>query len=305
MIPIGRMAGGPVSMEQALERLKKPGGEKTLGLIGPGAKQRYMDAKALVDHMTGGLSEAERVKLAGQLVEILEQHTRPEEGEVQHFVLLALGRVWQVDPKQGALASAEARASKEKAAEVLTKYFDASTTSAKKAAILSLGFWGKQEEARKAIPALLARLEDSREDVDVRIASAASLGSIASPADRNVVNALKSALNDTDPKNAELVWNAAMSLARFNDPAATETILMLLTRSELAKLRVLDRETDPKNPKFRNLNELEQQRFLIVAMEPALHLDVPEVRAKLKEIAEKDPSPRVRAGAVEVMGSVK
>src|SRR5438045_5690891 len=79
MLPIAHLAGGPSSLDAAMERLKNPGGERTMSLVGPGAKQRYMDAKTLVDHMKAGLSEPERIKLADQLVELLERYVRPEE----------------------------------------------------------------------------------------------------------------------------------------------------------------------------------------------------------------------------------
>src|SRR6266850_8204146 len=45
MLPIAHMTESPVSLDQAIERLKKPGGERTMSLVGPGSKQRYMDAK--------------------------------------------------------------------------------------------------------------------------------------------------------------------------------------------------------------------------------------------------------------------
>src|SRR6266404_5618791 len=72
MLLIGRMAGGEPSIEEALARLKNPGGERTTPyLIGPASKQRYMDAKALTDRMKAGMSEKERVELSRSLVALL------------------------------------------------------------------------------------------------------------------------------------------------------------------------------------------------------------------------------------------
>src|SRR6266850_2591261 len=45
MLPIAHMTESPVSLDQAIARLKNPGGERTFNLVGPGSKQRYMDAK--------------------------------------------------------------------------------------------------------------------------------------------------------------------------------------------------------------------------------------------------------------------
>lgn len=304
MIPIGRMAGGPVSLELAIRRLKEPGGERTLGMVGPGSKQRYMDAKALVDHMKGGLSEAQRIKLAGELTEILERYTTADEGEVQHFVLLALGRVWQKDPGQEELNSPAAVASREASLKVLMKYFDSPPVMARKAAMLALGFWGGQPEARQAIPILITKLGNAREDLDVRMAASSVLGNLALPSDAEVIEALNLARSDTEPKNAELVWNAAGALAQLHRPEAAPTLMKLLSRDELAKLQVYDRETDPQNPVMRELTELEKQRFLINAMERARFLDTPEIQNQLKIIKESDPAIRVRMAATEML-SVK
>src|SRR5438270_9870222 len=74
MFLISLMAGGTPTMEEALERLKRPGGNRTADfLVGPASKQRYMDAKTLVDQMKAGMSEADRVKRADGLVDVLQK----------------------------------------------------------------------------------------------------------------------------------------------------------------------------------------------------------------------------------------
>jgi Rps23 Pro-64 3,4-dihydroxylase Tpa1-like proline 4-hydroxylase len=223
---------------------------------------------------------------------------------VQHFVLLALGRVWQIDPRQGEMKSFAAESSREKVLETLMKYFDAQDVSARKAAILALAFWQGQDEARKAVPALVRKLESRDEDLDVRMAAASALGNIARSDDEQVVEALKQAMYETDPQKAELVWNAASALARLGREEAAPTMMKLLSRDELAKMTVYDRE-DPRRADFRPLTDLEQQRFLANAMESASHLKVPQIQAQLKKIAETDPSMRVRAMAVEVLNGRK
>src|SRR5438105_12835751 len=57
MFLIGRMAGGEPSFDEAIARLKgTAGGERTADwLVGPGAKQRYLDAKTLTDKMKSGM----------------------------------------------------------------------------------------------------------------------------------------------------------------------------------------------------------------------------------------------------------
>ena len=57
-----------------------------------------------------------------------------------------------------------------------------------------------------------------------------------------------------------------LSLAQLGQTDVAPTILKLLSREELSGLRYYDRESDPKNPAFRNLSDLEQQRILINTM---------------------------------------
>src|SRR5687767_15984933 len=61
MFLIGALAGGTPSFEEALSRLKRSGGERTAEyLIGPGSKQRYMDAMTLTDKMKSGMRDRKR-----------------------------------------------------------------------------------------------------------------------------------------------------------------------------------------------------------------------------------------------------
>jgi len=298
MLLIGRMAGGEPSLEEALARLKSPGGERTTAwMVGPASKQRYMDAKVLTDKMKepGGMSPAERIELSNKLVELLRGgYVHPEEGEVQHFVLLAIGRVWQIDPAQGKLETPEAKQARADAMKLLTEYASAKDVSTRKAAVFAPVFWKGYEEVQQALPGIVSKLNDPSEDLDVRMAAATVLGVIGKPDDAQVVQGLKQALRDDRPEDVELVWDSALSLAELGLPDGQDTVLKLLDRKELAGLKFFDRESDPKNPTFRQLSEEEQQRILINAMEGVKHLKTPAVSAKLQELADKDPSQRVR-----------
>lgn len=302
MFLIGLLAGGTPTMDEALARLKNPGGERTVDwLVGPGSKQRYMDAKTLTDKMKSGMTEPERIKLADDLIEILDKYTKPTEGEVQHFLLLALGRTWQRNPAAEPIASLAADESRKKVVAALLRYAQAEPVQTRKAAVLSLAYLAGQPEVRDAIPTLVAIVRDEKEDLDVRLAAVTVLGPIASPSDPQVIDALQFAMRDTDPRNAELVWGAALSLAQLQQTDVSDTILKLLDRSELAKMEYYDRESDPRNPSFRQLNDQEQQRILINTMIGARNLHVPAVQDRLKQLSESDPSPRVREAGLEVL----
>lgn len=315
MVPIAWMAGGPSGIDQAIADLKKPGGERTVGLVGPGAKQRYMAAKMISDQMkemmARGMSEAERIKLANQLIDVAVHHTQAGEGEVQHFVLLALGRVWSIDPRQPSMDSAQAVASRKQTIETLIAFADArpvnaskeataAATSTRKAAVLGMGFLAGRAEANDAIPVLIRKLGEDPE-LDVRFAAASALGPLSHAKDQQVVDALQDAMRRAQRNEPEIVWAAAGSLAQMNVAEAKDVILMLLDRHQLKELDYFDREQDAANPVARKLSEEEQQRILINTMQCAVKLKMEAVQAKLREIAEKDPSVRVRAAGKELL----
>jgi hypothetical protein len=108
-------------------------------------------------------------------------------------------------------------------------------------------------------------------------------------------------MRDTDPQRVELVWSAALSLAQLGQESVEDTILTLLSREELSKLKYYDRETDPKNPVYATLSDKEQERILINTMAGATKLDTPAIRERIGQIAASDPSARVRYAAKEIM----
>ena len=319
MFLIGRLAGGTPTTDELIARLKNPGGGRTVDLlIGPGSKQRYLDAKALIDTMRtpGTMTESYRVELANDLIEIIDNHTRPGEGDVRHFLLLALGRTWQRDPSQPPMTSERAIASRRQVVDTLLRYARPAPTTPdgppklpappaaiadRKAAVLALAYLAGWDEVRAAFPTLIELVRDGTDDLDVRLAAATVLGPLATPQDRDVIDALHAGTRESDPRHAELVWGSALSLAQLNQPEVEGTILMLLRRDELAQLKYYDRETDPQNPTFQPLSDQMQERILINTMEGARKLDSPAVREQIARLAASDPSARVRYAAREIL----
>jgi hypothetical protein len=304
MFLIGRLAGGTPSTDELLTRLRNPGGGRTANmLIGPGSKQRFLDAKALTDTMKAGMTGPERVRLSTDLIDIITNHTTSDEGDVRHFLLLALGRVWQRDARHPEASGADTSDARETAVKTLLRFADSDNLADRKAAILALAYMAGNEEVRTALPMLIKKVTDGGEDLDTRLAAATVLGPVATPQDADVIAALQSAMRDSEPRNAELVWGSALSLAQLGQRDVEDTILKLLTREELSKLDVYDRETDPKNPVFRKLTEQEQERYLINTMQGARKLASPTVDEQMRVLSEKDPSARVRYAAKEILQS--
>jgi hypothetical protein len=303
---VGLMAGGEPQTDQILRRLRSAGGERTGNvLVGPGSKQRYLDAAALAEQMKtpGRMTEAYRLRLTDELIDIIRKHTHSGEGEIRQFLLLALGRTWQIDPSQGPIDTPQAAEARQRAVQALLESARSTDLPERKAAILAIAYMAGSEQVRAAIEPLVEILADSGQDLDVRLAAATVLGPIGDRHDSRVIDALTQAMRETDPRYAELVWSAALSLAQLGQMQVSDTILMLLDREELAKLRVYDRETDPQNPVFRPLREQEVLRYLVNTVIGASKLDEPRVQARLRELSQSDPSARVRAAAMDVLGS--
>ena len=108
-------------------------------------------------------------------------------------------------------------------------------------------------------------------------------------------------MRDTDPRNIELVWSSALSLAQLGQADVSDTILLLLDRNELSQVKVLDREQDPRNPTFRTLSDKEIERILINTMLGARGLKVDAVQQQIRKVAQSDPSVRVRAAGQEIL----
>ena len=304
MFLIGLMAGQTPSFEEALARLKNPGGQRTADwLIGPGSKQRYLDAEALVDQMKKpeGMSEAERIKLSDELIDLVTNYTKPDEGEVQHFMLLALGPTWQKAPGQGPMDSPAAVESRNKTLATLSAFANKPELPTRKAAVLAMAYLAGWEQAKTRSRCCLKSWRMRRKTwmcawrprrcwVHLRIRMTPTR------------SALRKTLRDTKPEDAELVWASALSLAQLNQPDSADTIMKLLDRNELAQMKYFDRESDPQHPVFRTLSEDEELRILINTMIGAKHLQVPEVQEKLADLAKNDPSPRVRAAGMQILG---
>jgi len=116
-----------------------------------------------------------------------------------------------------------------------------------------------------------------------------------------VLDVLHGAMADTDPRNVELVWSSALSLAQLGQADVSDTILLLLDRNELSQVKVLDREQDPRNPAFRTLSDKEIERILINTMLGARGMKVESVQQRIRDVAGSDPSARVRAAGQEIL----
>ena len=102
------------------------------------AELRALTLETFIDGLTTALhnSEAERIDLSKKLVELIRGgFVKPDEGDIQHFVLLALGRVWQVNPAQGKLETQSAKDARADAMKLLLEMSNAPQPKSREAAL--------------------------------------------------------------------------------------------------------------------------------------------------------------------------
>jgi HEAT repeat protein len=130
-----------------------------------------------------------------------------------------------------------------------------------------------------AVPRLLELARD--DDKDVRKTALYALGASRDP---RAVPHLADALSDPVP---DVRWNAAVALSRFGDPRAAGALREMLTRERLAQIP--------------GMREDQKEDAMIVAMVPYRKLGGAEATALLTQVANGDPSLRVRAAARQAL----
>ena len=133
----------------------------------------------------------------------------------------------------------------------------------------------------RALPHVTALLDDP--ESDMRKTAAYVLGQLG---DRRAISPLTRAMQDETP---DVRWNAAVALARMGDRASSPVLLEMMDRSRLDAMT--------------GLREDQRENAMIVAISAYRTLVGGESDARLREIAAKDRSLRVRAAAISALKS--
>ena len=141
------------------------------------------------------------------------------------------------------------------------------------ALIYALGLLKSQKATSAIIPYL------DHPSPKIRLVSAIALGGIG---DRQAINFLKKALNDSEPN---VQWDAAISLAKMNNASGRKILLNLLDRNYLAK--------------FPNVDIQSQTHVVLTTIEAASMLNDDQLNAAIRHLAETDQNMKVRKLAME------
>ena len=134
---------------------------------------------------------------------------------------------------------------------------------------------GQQESAESLYPFI--RHQNSR----IRSIAVAALGTIAHPGSRGVLTEL---LNDPEPN---VQWGAAVSLAKMHDASGKLMLINMLDRKYWSQFPEVDQD--------------ELGNLILTAIQAAGALDDLDLTDRISDIAQTDPSMKIRAAALAVL----
>jgi HEAT repeat protein len=155
---------------------------------------------------------------------------------------------------------------------------DAANDADAETRIYALWALGELRDPRSSAQLIKSATDD---DSGIRKMAVYALGELGGP---DVIAPLAAAVNDPV---ADVRFNAAVSLARFNDSRALPVLREMLDRSRLAKIE--------------GMRDNQKEDAMIVAMAEYAKLAGPEARPELQKLAATDPSLRVRGAANEAL----
>lgn len=164
------------------------------------------------------------------------------------------------------------------------------------AAMQELADLHKLPAAHAAVEPITSLLREPG-DPESRLVACTALSVLATPADREAIDALTAARLADD---GEVAWSAGLALARLGSSAGKTTLLDLLDRSFLS---AGDRyhTTDSSGAEHRYpMPPARIDQVMIAAVDAGTHLSDPDLWAAIGRL-QSDPSPAVRAKAQDAM----
>ncbi len=145
----------------------------------------------------------------------------------------------------------------------------------------------------------ICRLAADDPEPVVRTVAAYALSFVADPTDTEAVEALTAICTGSEDQR-EVIWNAALSLARLGSPAGRAELLDMLDRSYWSEKVTMRIESAPGQIVESPMPPARIDEHLIAAIDAVSHLDDEELWSAVRAL-ETDPSPQVVNRVREVM----
>lgn len=268
-----------------VEQIEAGAGEKVFSVaLLPRDKEVWQAAMELANRLRADGADAippeQRADIARRLGAILERHRPVEQTEMgqemQQFMLTALGQIGE--PASAPILAAYAADERQ-------------PTRVRQHAVSALVLMRDVPAARELYPQLVPLLESS--EAALRISGTVAIGALAERGDPEAIAILGRAYRSGD---REVMWNAALALARLGSSVALPTLRDMLTRQYWESQRVDLPQRSPNQEAQRGLTPVQVDGYLMVAIDAARQLGDPALRPAIEQLA-GDRSPQVSTHA--------
>jgi|GEM_PF-2551925 len=286
----GMLAGQQTDIDTYLAKLRQGSGKGRVAfnLQDPRYKDRGLAAYNIATMIPEILKQeqAEQQRISDELLRIHSDHVAPEEDMLQSYLLLALGQLGQ----SGGL-------------EPIIEGLDSEHATVRQAAVRAVLDWPDREAAGAAQEMLVQTLND--DDLLVASLSAAALGEFTTESDQATRDALVKVIQMSSNDRQEVIWNAAVALAKLGDQRGEQFVVnVLLNREALAK--VVDPAPRPgsaSSPDGQYLSPTMQDRVIFSTLASAPKMQSSVVWDKIRQLADNDPNPAVKSAAKQLVHS--
>ncbi|RJP30950.1 MAG: HEAT repeat domain-containing protein [Phycisphaerales bacterium] len=184
--------------------------------------------------------------------------------------------------------AALARTDRPEAIAAIVRCLDCSLWEVRRSAVQALASMHQVEGVRDAALGPICRLAGEDPEPVVRTVSAYALSFVADPSDAAAIDVL-TGICTGDESDREVIWNAALSLARLGSPAGRSELRDMLDRtywSEKVPMRV---EQSPGQFVEAPMSASRVDEHLIAAIDAVSHLEDEELWSLVRGL-ERDPS---------------
>ena len=253
--------------------------EGLLGLHTPSSRTRWQAADAIARKIRTIEDPDQRRRISSELESILA-NVGDGQPHLTHYLLLAVGRLGQPH-----------------GIEAIGTFFDSSEMIVHLGCLRGLASSPDLETARQLIPQVIEHLDNPHWQVQME--AAITLGHLGRPENLEVVEALAGTIDPTASDHRDVVWNAAVALARLGDERGLDFVIeVLLNRKALSRLSA--KVAGPGS--IDAMSSPQQDRVMTTTIGAAAKIDDPRLWQKLEQIAEEDPSRSVRQAAAVMLG---
>ena len=280
----------PQSINDLLDRLQADSGDKTMGLLFPGARESWQAAQELARRLEDkdkALDSDQIEPVAKRIISILhatsaESKGGPTDGSAAQrgharrlFLIAALGRL-----------------DTPVALEPLTRLITDKDPQTRQAALQAIARMRGVPETQQVLPEVYASLDDPVPAV--QMIACLTIAMVAERGDAAAVNAVAQKLES----DRETQWNAALALARLGSKRGKLVLMNMLDRSFWEGID-LDYEENGASVR-RKFTEAEIDYRLRAAIDAASRLDDEDLRALVVALSQDDKSHTVRDAALRV-----